>query len=232
MADGPFIINYRNQAFDTPSPPVAWPMELARSPAPTVCTPDDPFGRGSQGAAFATPSLHSKSELELRAQQEKSAADLGSSIIGPVLKIAERVGPRGALKLAIETYKAGKTLSESGTEGLAAKQLRDLAIKQAAKEVEKKLALPPGTGNLLGKAFKDVLKGGGSTAPSPAPAARESEPLPPPPTAVPKPPRDPSDRVGTNWASRRPDREKQDQIQQGVDRRDDKARKGDGTMVA
>jgi hypothetical protein len=235
MADGQFIINNRTESVTTPTPAAARPFGLRQSPDPVSCTPDDPFGRGGQGASFREPSPWSKTEQEMRAAQEKSEAELGEAIMGPVLKAAEWSPPGRAIKAIRQVSEIVKTLNESGATGLAGKTLADLAIKQGAKALEQQLKLPDGTGNLMGKAFKDALKlGSGGAAAPPSSLQGPAVPTPPPPTAAPQPKTNSDDnyRDGPKWYSPRRDREEQDRIQQGVDRQEQHEREDPGVMIA
>ena len=233
MADGTFLINDRRSLREAPQGPAARSFGLSHYPVPTRCTPDDPFGRGYQGAAWREPSPWSKTEAEQRLAHDKSAAELGDAFLGPTLKAAEWSPPGRALRLILELRDIGESLAKSGSSGLAGKSLGDLAIKEAGKLIEERFRLLKGTGDLMGKALGDAIKlgtGGAPIADSPPPP-RSNPPA--PPTAKPDPPKDDYDSPdGPRWYSPRRERGEQNQIQQGVDRHDKRKREDPGTMIA
>ncbi len=211
MADGQFIINRRDTLVETPEPPRVVPSPFERSPAPTTCTPDDPFGRGETSAMFRPASPWSKTEAEMKAIQDKSARELAMVFHGPVLKALEWTPLGRTAALLSGVTKAIIKLNKEGATNLAIDQISKLAIKVAAEEVARRLKLPQGTSGLLGNAFKDAIKLGGSGTP-------------------PKSKSEGNDRDGPRFI--RPDRDTEKRIQQGVDRQEHRDLTDPGTMIA
>lgn len=215
--DGQFTINSRGSVVATPDPPTMVPSGLEAKPPPTVCTPDDPFGRGNSSPQFEPSSPWSRTEQEMNAARDKSAGDLGMAIHGPLLKALEWSPPGRTMKLLKEGADILSTLSEGGPTSLANEQLRALAIKVISDSIARKLKLPEGSGDLIGNGIQDAIKLGGGGGP-PQGATKS------------KGPDDGALRDGPRFV--RPDRETEKKIQQGVDRQEHRDLTDPGTMIA
>jgi hypothetical protein len=105
----------------------------------SICTANDPFGRGGKGSSTSIGPASSLSRSQVQYEQEvlQKEAELGFYFIGPVLKTWE-LTLKGPPALAMGVYRAYETLHDNGTDRLALNQMIELSISIAVDAAAKR----------------------------------------------------------------------------------------------